>query len=158
MHNINLIVLITFIINLGCILLGENMESNKQFVERHYYGLATFENFWGKNIKKISLGHTAMLFGVGMINEYILEDIPNKGIVKDCFGFKYYLGVGSDMWHIEFWTEDGEYYKSSYNFYCNLTASDNGKVIMGINGESKRLYLDFPSSANCSTQINRINE
>lgn len=126
------------------------MQSNQ---DRYYYGYATFENFWGKDIKNVTLTHFADVFWNNTLDKLHIEHVPDKGILENCFGFKYYIGAGSDIWHIKFLTYDGEVYECKKNFSCNITSGDGGRVILGINGESRKLYVDFPSSSDCSSNI-----
>lgn len=129
------------------------MEQIKNASEKYHYGYATFENFWGKDIKNVTLTHSADVPWGSMKDWQHIEHVPNKGILENCFGFKYYIGVGSDIWHIKFWTYDREVYECKHDFSCNITSGDGGRVILGINGESRKLYAHFSSSSDCSTGI-----
>lgn len=129
------------------------MNTNEKALTDYYYGHLTFENFWGQNLKKVILTHSLGPAVTLLDDKKELGAVEDKEILTDILGFKYLIGTTTDYWHIAFWTQTGSIYESSLGFSCNITASDHGKVTLGINGESQRMYVSFPSSSTCSTAI-----
>ncbi|MEX5890466.1 hypothetical protein AB6H11_07565 [Providencia vermicola] len=125
-----------------------------------YYGEADFENFWGEELSEVVIRHHveshAIYNNSRLLTEKVYHDIPDKTILKNVFYFLCEIGIDNsyDYWYVKIKTKSGKVYKTKTNFYCSIRESDHGKVILGVNGESRRLYLDFPSSSNCSTALN----
>nr|WP_282557177.1 MULTISPECIES: hypothetical protein [Providencia] len=127
--------------------------------ERYYYGLATFENFWGEDLTRVEIHY----YISDIINSSeprfykrsFMRNVPNKSILKDVFSFKYELGVfdSYDYWQVLIETQSGRVYETKSNFYCSIKKEDHGQVTLGVNGESKKLYVHFPSSSDCSTAL-----
>lgn len=76
-------------------------------------------------------------------------------IIENALIIAYQLGLDSpqDYWYMEIETMDGVKYKTKEDFYCSLKEIDNGKVIIGINGEAKTMYVHFPASSDCKTSL-----
>lgn len=72
-------------------------------------------------------------------------------------GFRYSLGdLGYlDYWMITITTEDNEIYSTNGSHRCSIEEKDNGKVILGVNGDSKKMYISMVSGS-CSSSLKRI--
>ncbi|MDD9338846.1 MAG: hypothetical protein PV362_04145 [Providencia heimbachae] len=127
--------------------------------ERYYHGLATFENFWGEDLILVEIHyHISDIINNSEARFYkrkFIRNVPDKSILKDVFSFKYELGVSGsyDYWQVLIETQSGKVYKTKDNFYCSIKKEDHGQVTLGVNGESKKLYVHFPSSSDCSTAL-----
>ncbi|MEY0975885.1 hypothetical protein AB7196_08020 [Providencia rettgeri] len=130
--------------------------------ERYYLGLATFENFWGEDLSSVVIEHYVNNLSNSRTKKYpssqTLSKIANKAVMKDIFAFKYELGINDsyDYWVVEITTKSGKKYRTKSSFYCSITFEDKGKVVLGVNGDFKRLYVHFPSSSDCSTAFNEV--
>ncbi|WP_323085551.1 hypothetical protein [Providencia alcalifaciens] len=116
-------------------------------------GIATFENFWGEELKSVFLRHTSL-----RTSEITLTHIADKQIIPDALEFIYQRGIGkpSDYWDVRIETASGRKYQSTHRFSCSIYDEDAGRVILGVNGESERLYVSYPASGDCSTGMNVI--
>lgn len=132
---------------------SENMNQNKMVLPEHYYGYLTFENFWGEDLERVILTHSLGRYADLLKDKKEFGPVADKEILKDIFGFNYIVGRTTDYWNIKFWTQRGSAYQSTLGFSCDITENDHGRVTLGINGESERMYIAFPSSSNCSTAI-----
>ncbi len=121
-------------------------------------GLISFENFWGERLSWVKITHYLdNLIHVNYWNKhfYIIEDIEDKEVRDNLFAFDYEVGSDSyfNYWQLEVITEKGSKYKTKERFYCSLSYDDDGKVILSVNGDSKRMYVYFSSSSSCSTAL-----
>ncbi|BBG59297.1 hypothetical protein [Providencia rustigianii] len=114
-------------------------------------GFVTLENYWGEHLKRVYLSHTGFLTKV---RTHL--DMPDGTIYKDALIFQYQLGIGSpkDYWYMEIETLSGKKYRTKDNFYCSISEEDHGQVTIGMNGEEKTMYVNFPSSSDCKTNLN----
>ncbi|WP_265694429.1 hypothetical protein [Providencia rustigianii] len=133
---------------------------NNTDIVRYYNGKATIENFFGEELKYIYVLHyVSGLTHKGserrLIDEKFFSNLPNKSISENIFSFKYELGLPNsfDYWFIKLETISGKTYATKKNFYCSIKEEDRGKVILGVNGEAKTLYVAFSSSSGCSTKL-----
>lgn len=135
--------------------------NNERIIElNRYVGVLDFENYWGKKLAKVKVVHyisnkydTSYLSPV--YQEF--ENVNDKSAIRNAMNFSYELGNDGalDYWMIRFTTENNETYYSSSSLRCSVRAEDNGKVILGINGESERMYVSM-ASGNCSVGLNKI--
>ncbi|EOV8087008.1 hypothetical protein AB7W75_08025 [Providencia huaxiensis] len=125
---------------------------------RFKLGICDFENYWGERLVSVEIIH----FLSGILNrkeQYSVSktivDIADKTKVYHALSFPHLNGIAEnyDYWRVKMTTESGKTYKSQNRFYCSLSESDNNKVILGVNGEAKTLYVAFPSSSGCSTPL-----
>ena len=115
-------------------------------------GLVTVENYWNENIKELELVINTSDF---MKTYKVFNDIKDKQVLKDAYSFVFSYGK-QISWRVTFITESGETWGNGSFLPCNFATSDNGKAIIGVNGDSKRLYVAFPSSSSCSMALTRI--
>ncbi|HHR6020554.1 hypothetical protein [Providencia alcalifaciens] len=78
----------------------------------------------------------------------IYHDISDKIKIDNIMWFSYELDTEDSYnhWYVDITTEDGKRYHIKSKFYCSMTRVDEGKVILGINGESENLYVHYPVS------------
>lgn len=118
-------------------------------------GHATIENYWGEKLKYITVFHSFK----GLKDTTATFFNPGHGeSEKDSLTFYYYTGVFSpqNYWGIRIRTMDDHMYSLMDTFYCSITESDHGKAIIGVNGVSQTVYINFPSSSGCSKKLIRI--
>ncbi|HEQ1857422.1 TPA: hypothetical protein VEO38_000929 [Providencia alcalifaciens] len=89
------------------------------------------------------------------------EYVRHGTIIEDAMEFIYQRGIGkpSDHWIVDFTTIDNLRYRSAVDYSCDINitdALDEGKVILGVNGESSRLYTVLADDSKCSTSISRV--
>lgn len=66
----------------------------------------------------------------------------------------YWTGVGTkyDYWWVKIEQDNGDVYQSKENFYCYLTADDDGGLVEAIvDGQAKVFRIVPPASSACST-------
>ncbi len=116
-------------------------------------GVLSFENYFGETLSYVEIYHTKRMYSA--MPQVRLYNIPNETKVANIFNFKYQLGWGAlvEFWKIAFLTASGQQYRSKEDFTCAIRAEDDGHVIIGVNGESKRMYVSFSSSSSCSTGL-----
>lgn len=124
-------------------------------------GKLDFENYWGEQLSEVRISHyTSSLFdGPENYKAFAtLEDVKDKSKISDAMSFSYALNdSGSlDFWSIRLTTESGKVYITAASLRCSIEASDNGKVILGVNGDSKKMYVAMVSG-DCSINLLRIN-
>lgn len=81
-----------------------------------------------------------------------LYDVKDKQIIPEATSF-YYRVEGPNYWVVHFITKSGEKLRSAIGFSCSIKPEDHHKVILRLNGESKRLFTNFASGRSCSTDI-----
>ncbi|MEQ4675942.1 hypothetical protein ABN063_15365 [Providencia vermicola] len=112
----------------------------------------TIENFWNEDIKELNLQiDTSDIF----LTFKDFFNIKDKQIIKDAYRFVFFYEKNVS-WKVTFITESGEIWSSNKFLSCNFSSSDNGEATVGINGDSKRMYVAFPSSSSCSIGLTRI--
>ncbi|ENR5392772.1 hypothetical protein PWM41_002524 [Providencia rettgeri] len=115
-------------------------------------GLVTVENYWNENIKEFKLVINTSNF----TNTYkVFNNIKDKQVLKDAYSFVFFYEK-QISWQVTFITESGETWGNDSFLPYNFATSDNGKAIIGINGDSKRLYVAFPSSSSCSMALTQM--
>lgn len=124
-------------------------------------GTCHFENYWGEMLVRVEITH--FISGVVFTSERkavskILYNIQDKTKVSNIFTFLHTNGDAEnyDYWRIKITTNSGKVYKSKSRFYCSLSSSDENNVILGVNGDAESLYVAFPSSSGCSTDLKLI--
>lgn len=124
-------------------------------------GICDFENYWGENLDSVEIIH--FISGIGTGSEHykargVLVNVADKTKINNVLSFSHTNGSFGlyDYWRIRFTTESGETYKSKDKFYCSFSESDNHRVILGVNGDARTLYVAFPSSSGCSTKLKLV--
>lgn len=107
----------------------------------------TFENYFGEDLIE------AMLFRNTFF--HTIYNIKDKEERADVVTF-YAIEGERDSWGIQFITASGQYWRSTSSINCDVKEADNNKIIIGINGESKRIYAAFSSSSPCSAALKRL--
>lgn len=124
-------------------------------------GYCDFENYWGEELVTVEFTH----FVSGLIDQAevygtkkIIVNVPDKTKITDAFIFRYSVGAWDsyDYWIIKIQTKSGKTYQSKRRFYCSLDEQDNGRAILGVNGDAKTFYVAFPVSSGCSTKLNEL--
>ncbi|HHR6078180.1 TPA: hypothetical protein ACS7ZY_000503 [Providencia alcalifaciens] len=82
-------------------------------------------------------------------------------IIDDALEFVYQQGLGkpSGYWMVDFTPIDNLRYRSGFGYSCDINktdAPDEGKVILGVNGEASRLYTVLADNSKCATDISRV--
>ncbi|WP_369427451.1 hypothetical protein [Providencia sp. PROV236] len=139
------------------------MKKEQSFGEYEYLtGYCDFENYWGEELIEVEFTH----FVSGLIDQSevygtskIIHNVPDKTKITDAFVFRYAVGPWDryDYWTIKIHTKSGKMYQSKRRFYCSLGEQDDGRVILGVNGDAKTFYVAFPVSSGCNTELNEIN-
>lgn len=70
----------------------------------------------------------------------------------------YTTGAGSpfDYWWIKFQLANGATYTCKNNFYCYISSSDDGTVLLRIDGADKNMYVSFSSSSGCYVGLDTV--
>lgn len=119
-------------------------------------GTVTLENFWGEPLKLMKLTHLSL-----RTSTVELKDVPQGAIIKDAMAFIYQRGLGKplDYWILDIVTQENTRYRSEPLYDCSLYATESpteGHVIVGVNGESKRIYTALDSGERCSDRMNQV--
>lgn len=117
----------------------------------------TFENFWGEELKTVTIycSDNSINLKPKENNIYFLRSISHikdKEIVSDGLTFDYNPDKKT-FWRVQFTTLYDQFWISIHDFTCAIKPEDNHRIILGVNGESKRLYAAFPASSSCSTEL-----
>lgn len=119
----------------------------------------TFENFWGEDLRFVSIFYSNKPFV--MIPQYDekgdwtkIKHIQDKEIQTDILDFVY-DPKEKNYWRIKFATMYGQLWWSDGDFSCSIKPEDNHRIILGVNGDSKRFYAAFPASSPCSTSLRK---
>lgn len=122
----------------------------------------TFENYWGEDLILVEINflEPPSPYGVSKTNysdygEALIRHVSNGQHITLDEKFPYYLDQ-SHYWRISFITKYGQTWASDFGFTCQIKPEDNDTVIIGINGDSKRMYVAFPESSTCSTSLHLI--
>lgn len=119
-------------------------------------GMLAFENFWGVTMRSLIITHSSIRTSVAEF-----QYVRHGTIIEDALEFIYQRGIGkpSDYWTVDFTTIDNLRYRSELGYRCDINitdAPDEGKVILGVNGESSRLYTVLADDSKCATDISRV--
>ncbi|EPL9570596.1 hypothetical protein MMK73_002680 [Providencia rettgeri] len=98
----------------------------------------TFENYFGEDLLEV------MLFR--KMASHTIYDIKDKEKKIDIATF-YAIEGEDENWHVQLLTASGEYWRSASLIECRTKKEDGYKIILGVNGESKRVYAAFSSSS-----------
>lgn len=136
------------------------MNNENNMTASMYTGSLDFENYWGKKLVSVEIIHyLSSIFDSGKFYSVYkkINNIEDKTVVPNAMGFRYSLGDFGylDYWMITITTEDNEIYSTNGSHRCSIEEKDNGKVILGVNGDSKRMYISM-TSGNCSSSLKRI--
>ncbi|MEQ5754871.1 MULTISPECIES: hypothetical protein [unclassified Providencia] len=132
----------------------------KNKINESFFNL-TFENYWGEHLIQVGIDmdpdpnpyHPSKTYFQDNGNISI-RHIDNKQHItlKEQF---YYSLEDTHYWRIFFITKYGQTWISEYGFSCQIKPEDNHTVIIGVNGDSKRMYVSFPNSSSCSTALSK---
>ncbi|ATG16935.1 hypothetical protein GKR56_12660 [Providencia alcalifaciens] len=119
-------------------------------------GTVTLENFWGEPLKLMKLTHLSL-----RTSTVELKDVPQGAIIKNAMEFIYQRGIGKprDYWILDIVTQDNTRYRSEPMYDCSIDETGTpteGHVIVGVNGESKRIYTVLDSGDRCSDSMNQV--
>ncbi|MEY0233450.1 hypothetical protein [Providencia manganoxydans] len=136
------------------------MDNKNDMTPSMHYGNLDFENYWGEKLFSVEIIHyLSDIINVAEIYSMYkkIMYVDDKTKVTDAMRFKYSLGdLGYlDYWKIKIITDNNEVYSSNGSVRCSIRPEDNGKVIMGVNGESKRMYISMVSGS-CSISLNKV--
>ncbi|HEQ1858948.1 TPA: hypothetical protein VEO38_003805 [Providencia alcalifaciens] len=129
----------------------------------------TFENFWGEELRYATITHTDSTYPdeydfkqqydikqqYGGNDTETLYHIEDKKILTDAIKFKYVPNL-KDYWNITITTMYGQIWFTESRLPCSIKPEDNHRVIIGVNGQSKRMYVAFPASSTCSTALKKV--
>ncbi|MEY1522120.1 hypothetical protein, partial [Providencia manganoxydans] len=117
-------------------------------------GKVTLENFWNSDLKSFSITHTHdKILHLGTSHtEY---DIKDKQIIHNAYTL-IYTPQYDDYWNVTITTANGDIWHNTSRLKCNIKKEDNGNVIIGVNGDSQRMYVAFPFSSTCSMLMNPL--
>ena len=75
--------------------------------------------------------------------------------IQNGLTFYYENGFGAsfDYWWIKFTTPNGHQYKVKDNYFCNITADDDGTATLTINADDEKLKVSFSVSFSGTTRI-----
>ncbi|MGL4675297.1 hypothetical protein J6836_00145 [Providencia sp. R33] len=108
----------------------------------------TFENHFGEDLIEVMLFRN--------LEFHIIHDIKDKEEKIDIATFYAIEGEKDENWYVQFLTASGEYWRSASFIDCSTTKEDDYKIILGVNGESKRVYAAFSSSSSCSAALKKL--
>ena len=120
----------------------------------------TFENFWGEELRHVTISHSDSTYA-DMKHEYSESDtetihhIENKQILTDIIKIPYIPNL-KDYWNITITTMYGQTWFNEGKLSCSIKPEDNHRIIIGVNGQSKRMYAAFPASSSCSTALTKL--
>lgn len=118
-------------------------------------GHVYYTNNWGQTLKWLTIRHRRSNDS-GKEETITIRNVESKKDIIYAMDINYETGVGSsfDYWYIQFETMDGKKYDVKDNFYCSISASDNGNAILTIYPKDKMsLYVSFSKSDGCSVSI-----
>lgn len=120
-------------------------------------GEVVLENQWGKTLLEVYIRHRRGN-DTNREDSNLFYSIP-AGERTASMRFFYTIGtLDFDYWWIKFTTIDGEEYQTNkYNFFCNITSSDDGTVVIKIDSNTKKMYVSFSSSSGCSQSLQKNN-
>ncbi|HHR6078183.1 TPA: hypothetical protein ACS7ZY_000506 [Providencia alcalifaciens] len=128
-------------------------------IGKYHYGYMTFENFFGEEIEYVYIFYYQSNFtGTSRrqhFKEKFISAIPNQKVLEDIFPFRYELNTESShcFWQVNLRTISGRNYETDGSFRCSIKQGDGGKVIMGVNGDSQSIYMNFSQSSDCSSHL-----
>lgn len=113
----------------------------------------TIENFFNMRITEI----TCTCYHDNMRAYYnTFYDIADKKIIPNADLFILYRDKPTS-WSVNFKTERNELWASKKVLTCDYFSEDDGNVTIGVNGDSKKMYVAFPSLKSCSVDLIKIN-
>ncbi len=118
------------------------MSSNKATV--------SFKNDWGEDLNYITIRHRRGNDS-DTETEVTRHNVDAHKFIENFLEFEH--DSSRDYWWIDFTTNDSKNYVIKGNFYCSIEDSDKGKVCLRIEKSTMSLYVEFPSSSNCTVSI-----
>ncbi|MEY0233449.1 hypothetical protein [Providencia manganoxydans] len=132
--------------------------NNKEAMDGvEYTGVLDFENYWGERLLYVEVTHHVD----SIFNEHPrlsqsmnFQGVDDKTKLSNVMYFKYKLGDmnGLDFWTVHIMTESGINYTTKKLLRCSIRDEDHGRVILGVNGESKSMYVSM-ASGTCSVPL-----
>lgn len=121
-------------------------------------GGCDFENYWGEKLVVVDIIHyMSNIFDVDQNNNDIVRlfDVNDKTKIFNTMIFIYGLGSVDllDYWKVKIITESGKVYSSRSGLRCSIKNEDRGNVILGVNGNAKRMYISMTDSGSCSKPL-----
>lgn len=116
-------------------------------------GIITIENFWNEDLKLFRLIRSSDDIGVPSTKEFynlkVRQVLPNV---------EHFVFMTHDQfqWGVRIITANDEIWYSNGLFHCQISQRDNWQVTIGVNGDSKTMYVAPKSSGSCSRQLIRI--
>lgn len=120
-----------------------------------YRGVVAIENYWGTKLSSISIAHACG--NLENTNGFV-NDIEHGERKEYVFHFYYLTGLfpPKNTWKVSVATIDGHLYETDGYFSCSIKDKDDGRVIIGVNGEAKTAYVAYANSGSCSEGLMRI--
>ncbi len=122
-------------------------------------GNVHFLNKWGTALKSVTLHHRR-----GNAKEQeeltVLTNVENGQLLENVLPIRYETGIAApfDYWRVSFVTAGGEEFSMKENFFCNISADDDGNVKLTIEGgDTKELYVEFSHSSDCRVSLSKEN-
>ena len=112
----------------------------------------TIENFWNEKIKELTLECKT---DADKYTEKEFYQIENKQILLDIYKFVFFYDK-EVSWHVTFTTEKGKTWSTNIFLPAQFTEADNGKVTVGVNGDSKQMYVAFPKSGTYTAKLYQL--
>ncbi|HHR6031439.1 TPA: hypothetical protein ACS70J_003748 [Providencia alcalifaciens] len=132
----------------------EIKKSSNNIEPRTYYndGYFTVINMCDYDLKNVSVRHSQSGMPQSELFIPVLRPLENAMNAPKKFGYATGIPSGYDYWYIEFSNIFGRFATKS-NFYCSLTPTDDGNVVVLITPDMKA-KIRFSYSTSCSVAIN----
>ncbi|WP_250942875.1 hypothetical protein [Allorhizobium sonneratiae] len=119
-------------------------------------GKVYLQNDWGAELYSATIRHRRSN-DPNKQEEMTFNNVP-AGAKVGPMPITYTTGAGSpfDYWWIKFVLSNGTVYSCKGNFYCYISSSDDGNVLLRIDGSDKDMYVSFSSSSGCYVSLDTV--
>ncbi|ENR5392773.1 hypothetical protein PWM41_002525 [Providencia rettgeri] len=116
-------------------------------------GTMIVENYWNETLKKIEIHyHNSDTPYDSVFIFYNLGDSTSSSTANS---FPYST-TGKSAWKAKVTTKNNELWSSGDFLPCQINSSDNGKVTIRFDGNTKSMHVNYPVSDSCSKRMQLI--
>jgi hypothetical protein len=121
-----------------------------------HVGHVYLQNDWGADLFSVTIRHRRGN-DADKQEQQSFNNVP-AGAKVGPMEITYTTGAGSpfDYWWIKFQLSNGATYSCKSNFYCYISSSDDGVVLLRIDGADKDMYVSFSSSSGCYVGLSTV--
>ena len=115
------------------------------------FGTMTVENYCNETLRKIEIHYHNSDNPYDSV--FIFYNLGDTTSSSNSFS---YSTTGKSAWKAKITTKNNELWSSGDFLPCQINSSDNGKVTIRFDGNTKSMHVNYPVSASCAKKMQLI--